>query len=70
MSDLPTRTVVGGDPRHLPDLPQLREKRAPDGKATAYVCREFTCGPPLQEPDDLREELASAGGTGKSPTPR
>ncbi|MCK5444008.1 MAG: hypothetical protein KAI73_00205, partial [Rhodospirillaceae bacterium] len=56
---------LGGQPapHNAPLAAQLNEghpafgKSAVDGRATAYVCRNQTCGLPLFEPDDLRKEL-------------
>jgi uncharacterized protein YyaL (SSP411 family) len=31
-----------------------------DGKATAYVCQNFTCQMPVQDPESLRRQLAPA----------
>jgi uncharacterized protein len=40
-------------------LPLLADRHALDGRATAYVCRRFTCRRPTTEPDQLRVELGS-----------
>jgi uncharacterized protein len=39
-------------------VPLLRDRPRRDGRATAYVCRAFTCEQPVVEPDALREQLA------------
>ena len=36
----------------------LAEMKPVDGKATAYVCENFTCKPPVIQPADLRDLLA------------
>jgi uncharacterized protein YyaL (SSP411 family) len=54
---LPSRIVIGGDPEKLPPLPLLEGREVRGGKATAFVCREFTCTAPLQNPEALRQEL-------------
>ena len=40
-------------------IPLLHSRESIDGKATAYVCRQFTCRLPVTEAPSLREELAS-----------
>ncbi len=39
-------------------VPVLAERGRRDGKATGYVCRNYTCKEPVTEPTDLAEELA------------
>jgi uncharacterized protein YyaL (SSP411 family) len=36
--------------------------RTPDGHATAYVCRDFTCAAPVVEPEDLERQLRESAG--------
>ncbi|MGD9855573.1 MAG: thioredoxin domain-containing protein [Planctomycetaceae bacterium] len=38
--------------------PLLEGRSARDGKGTAYVCRNMTCGPPVTSPDDLWPQLS------------
>ena len=38
-------------------IPLLQDRPAMNGKATAYVCRHFTCQRPTTEPDMLRQQL-------------
>src|SRR4051794_7260675 len=40
-------------------VPLLEDRPQLDGRATAYVCRNFACRQPVVEPDDLRSQLAS-----------
>ena len=54
---LPSRVVVGGNPEELPPLPLLEGREARGGKATAYVCKEFTCTAPIHEAGALGQEL-------------
>lgn len=56
----PSRTVVGGDVGALPSLPSLEGKDLVDGRPTAFLCRDFACGPPIHDPETLRAELARA----------
>ena len=65
---LPNKTVVRLDPRRLeetlPTLPLLRDllagKTQVDGKATVYVCHNFTCSLPVTEPAALTALLSDA----------
>jgi hypothetical protein len=41
-------------------VPLLRNRDRIDGKATAYVCRDFACRLPVTEPDALRAQLGEA----------
>jgi len=50
----------------LAALPLLRDvmagKTQIDGKATAYVCRDFTCSLPVTEPTELVALLSKSTG--------
>jgi uncharacterized protein YyaL (SSP411 family) len=46
----PTRSVI----------PLLADRVALDGRPTAYVCRQFTCRPPVTDPDALAAQLAES----------
>jgi uncharacterized protein YyaL (SSP411 family) len=53
----PHRIVAAGKPARVP----LLQGREPvDGKATAYLCVDFTCRPPVAEPESLRALLEEA----------
>jgi uncharacterized protein YyaL (SSP411 family) len=54
---IPTRVVVGGDPSTLPEIPMLEGREPVEGGVTAYVCREYACTPPIQDPMELAEQL-------------
>lgn len=56
-SPLPGTVVAFGIPGS--DVPLLRDRAAPDGRATAYVCRAFTCELPTSDPSALARRLAS-----------
>ena len=43
-------------------LPFVADMRTRDGRATAYVCRDFRCDAPIQEPEALRQLLAGKWG--------
>lgn len=65
-SYMPNKIVVQLDPQHmqtdLDALPLLRDllagKTQVGGRATVYVCRNFTCSLPITEPDDLAAYFA------------
>jgi uncharacterized protein len=57
---LPNRVVaglVGGDARGAARLPLLESREAVGGKATAYVCRNFTCDLPATDRETLARQL-------------
>ncbi|MBN1430095.1 MAG: thioredoxin domain-containing protein [Anaerolineae bacterium] len=43
-----------------PLIPLLVGREMVDGRATAYVCRQFVCQLPVTDPESLREQLAMA----------
>jgi hypothetical protein len=53
----PYRVLALGDPTSSM-LELLRGRFTVDGRATAFVCRDFTCRRPVTEPEDLAVELA------------
>jgi uncharacterized protein YyaL (SSP411 family) len=60
---LPHRVLVAGVPGETETLAPARERRAVAGRATAYVCRQFTCSAPVHEPAALARLLAESTGT-------
>ncbi|MGZ5297479.1 MAG: thioredoxin domain-containing protein [Actinomycetota bacterium] len=46
-----------GDERASLAVPLLRDRDARDGRATAYVCRRFTCKLPVTDVEALRDQL-------------
>jgi uncharacterized protein YyaL (SSP411 family) len=60
----PFTLVLQLDPETQDDLskvaPFLAAMRPQNGAATAYVCRQFTCRPPVTSPDALARELADS----------
>jgi uncharacterized protein YyaL (SSP411 family) len=56
-SYVPSLIIAGGRDE---TVPLLRDRPAPDGTATAYVCRSFTCNAPTSDAAELHEQLASA----------
>jgi uncharacterized protein YyaL (SSP411 family) len=62
-SYVPNKVVARLDPadHETPRyVPLLAERRQVDGKATAYVCRNFTCQRPATDPEELRSQLEKA----------
>ena len=51
--------MAGGAERA--DVALLEGRAAVGGRATAYVCRNYTCDVPAQEPEVLRAQLAATG---------
>jgi uncharacterized protein YyaL (SSP411 family) len=64
----PFTVVVPVAPEEQPKLaallPFIASMTMRDGRATAYVCRNFTCDAPVTDPEQLRETLGSEGGKG------
>jgi len=62
---LPTALVVPVTPRHRDALARLLPWTVPmtarDGRATAYVCRQFTCQAPATSADELEAHLRAGG---------
>ncbi|MGH7390858.1 MAG: thioredoxin domain-containing protein [Candidatus Rokuibacteriota bacterium] len=57
---LPNRVVVGaadGDERAATGVPLLEGRRAVEGKATGYVCRNFACDLPVTDAPALGRQL-------------
>ena len=54
---MPNRVVVGG-PSDASDIPLLRDRQRIDGRATAYVCRNYVCQLPVADADALAGQLA------------
>ncbi|MGW8265629.1 MAG: thioredoxin domain-containing protein [Longimicrobiales bacterium] len=53
----PNKVVIGGETDALPPLPLLQGRSPRGGRPTAYVCRNFTCGPPITDPEELAREV-------------
>jgi hypothetical protein len=54
----PHQVLAVGDPKDLRvEVPLLTDREQIDGKATAYVCIDFTCRRPVTEPEALEAAL-------------
>ncbi|MGQ0712501.1 MAG: thioredoxin domain-containing protein [Gemmatimonadaceae bacterium] len=63
---LPALVLAGGPADRSSDVALLEDRTARDGRATAYVCRQYVCSEPTSDPDRLRsllEEAVRAGET-------
>jgi uncharacterized protein YyaL (SSP411 family) len=56
----PFQVVAAGDESEEAGLPLMQNRPRLDGKATAYVCRQFVCKAPVTDPKELARELGSA----------
>ena len=56
-SVLPNRVLVGGASDSA-GIPLLQDRQRIDGRATAYVCRNYVCNLPVNEPGELARQLA------------
>jgi len=57
---MPNRVVAGmaeDDATAAAGIPLLAERRTVDGKATAYVCRNYACELPVTDRDELARQL-------------
>ena len=53
----PNMVVAAGEETDIPSVPLLSGRPRIDGRATAYVCRNFTCNFPVTVAEDLRRQL-------------
>ena len=56
-SALPNRVLVGGESDAV-GIPLLQDRQRINGRATAYVCRNYVCNLPVNEPGELARQLA------------
>jgi uncharacterized protein YyaL (SSP411 family) len=57
---IPSLVLAGGSTGNGEGVALLADRPAIDGRATAYVCRHYTCQLPVTEPGALREQLTRA----------
>jgi len=63
MSPSPGLVVVAGppeEPGQQHELPLLRDRPLLDGRAAAYVCRDFVCDAPTSDPALVAQLLGVA----------
>ena len=58
---VPNKVVLGGEPSSLPPLPLLEGRTMREGQATAYICRDYTCGRPIVDAMELASEMGGEG---------
>nr|MBA2448317.1 thioredoxin domain-containing protein [Chloroflexota bacterium] len=57
---LPNRVVAAASPEAVPsDIPVLADRGMRDGRATAYVCQNYTCRTPVTTPEEIAVQLAT-----------
>jgi uncharacterized protein YyaL (SSP411 family) len=58
---LPNRLLAAG--AIDPAIPLLADRRAIEGKATAYLCEHFVCQAPTHDPGELARQLDAFSAT-------
>jgi len=61
---VPSLVLAGGAPGRSSRIKLLEDRPLVDAKATAYVCRAYTCDRPVTEPDALSDQLENAARIG------
>jgi hypothetical protein len=56
----PWQVVAASDAPDTSAIPLLADRQALNGRATAYVCRNFACRQPVTDPAALADQLVSA----------
>jgi uncharacterized protein YyaL (SSP411 family) len=54
---VPALVIAGGRPGETDDVALLAGRPAAGGRATAYLCRHYTCEAPVTEPSALDDQL-------------
>jgi uncharacterized protein YyaL (SSP411 family) len=54
---MPHLVIAGGDPEWAEQPELLRGRGRVEGRATAYLCRSFTCQLPTSEKTELARQL-------------
>jgi len=63
---VPALVMAGGDPSDEGQPALLRDRIAIGGRATAYVCHDFTCDLPTSDPGELERQVKQQIGDGVS----
>ena len=58
---VPGLVLAGGRPGEAGDVGLLHDRPMRDGRATAYVCRQYACEEPVTDPAALSDQLEGAG---------
>jgi uncharacterized protein YyaL (SSP411 family) len=67
---IPGLVMAGGNPLAEAQPALLRERTAPGGVPTAYVCRGFVCELPTTDPKTVEQQVKSLVGDGMSGKPQ
>jgi uncharacterized protein YyaL (SSP411 family) len=57
---VPALVLAGGPVRANPEVPLLADRSAANGRATAYVCRNYACDAPVTDAAALGAQLDAA----------
>jgi uncharacterized protein len=57
---VPSLVLAGGSARAAADIPLLVDRTATGGRATAYVCRNYSCDAPVTDATALASQLEAA----------
>jgi uncharacterized protein YyaL (SSP411 family) len=62
---VPSLALAGGAPDRTGDVALLAGRTAREGRATAYVCRDYACDAPVTDPGALAVQLETAVAAGR-----
>jgi uncharacterized protein YyaL (SSP411 family) len=63
---LPALVLAGGSPDGASGIALLEDRAAREGRATAYVCRQYVCAEPTSDAERLRSQLDEAARTAQT----
>ena len=67
---IPALVMAGGDPATEDQPSLMRDRSAPGGVPTAYVCRAFACELPTTDPRTVEQQVKSLVGDGSAAAPQ